>query len=38
MELEKLGDPLSKSDYLDHYSLLMKYVLQELTFADWKGG
>ncbi|WP_438734523.1 PcfB family protein [Enterococcus sp. AZ128] len=36
LELEKLGEPLSKSDYLDHYSLLIKYVLQELTFADWK--
>lgn len=36
LELEKLGDPLSKNDYLDHYSLLIKYVLQELTFADWK--
>lgn len=36
LELEKIGDPLSKNDYLDHYSLLIKYVLQELTFADWK--
>lgn len=31
-----VGDPISKVDYLDHYSLLIKYVVEELTFVDWE--
>lgn len=36
IELQKLGEPIDLNEYLEHYELLAKYVLQELTFSDWK--
>lgn len=31
---KKIGDPLSIKEFLDHYSMMIRYVLDQLTFAD----
>jgi len=34
--LKKVGDPISQNEFLDHYSLLIRHILEQLTFADWE--